>query len=94
MTACKNSYGNDDATIDVNPDTGAFEVRLKMVAVDDVYEPGREIVLEKAREIDPTVGVGDDGLCDAEYQEVWAASRPRRRAISSARASAMGNAAR
>ena len=41
MTACKNSYGNDDATIDVNPDTGAFEVRLKMVAVDDVYEPGR-----------------------------------------------------
>lgn len=60
LTACKNSYGNDDATIDVNPDTGAFEVRLKMVAVDDVYEPGREIVLEKAREIDPTVGVGDD----------------------------------
>ena len=60
LTACKNSYGNDDATIDVNPETGAFEVRLKMVAVDDVYEPGREIVLEKAREIDPTVGVGDD----------------------------------
>ena len=60
LTACKKSYGNDDATIDVNPETGAFEVRLKMVAVDDVYEPGREIVLEKAREIDPTVGVGDD----------------------------------
>lgn len=24
LTACKNSYGNDDATIDVNPETGAF----------------------------------------------------------------------
>ncbi len=32
LTACKNSYGNDDATIDVNPETGAFEVRLKMVS--------------------------------------------------------------
>ncbi len=60
LTACKNSYGNEDAVIEMNPQTGAFEVRLKMIAVDDVYEPGKEVLLAKAREIDPTVGVGDD----------------------------------
>lgn len=60
LTACKNSYGNEDAVIEMNPDTGAFEVRLKMIAVDDVYEPGKEVLIAKAREIDPTVGVGDD----------------------------------
>ena len=60
LTACKNSYDNEDAVIDLNPDTGLFEVRLKMVAVDDVYEPGKEVLLEKARKIDPTVEVGDD----------------------------------
>ena len=60
LTACKNSYDNEDAVIDLNPDTGLFEVRLKMVAVDDVYEPGKEVLIEKARKIDPTVEVGDD----------------------------------
>ena len=60
LTACKNSYGNEDAVIDMNPETGMFEVRLKMVAVDDVYEPGKEVLIEKAKKIDPTVEVGDD----------------------------------
>ena len=60
LTACKNSYDNEDAVIDLNPDTGMFEVRLKMIAVDDVWEPGKEVLIEKARKIDPTVEVGDD----------------------------------
>ena len=60
LTACKNSYDNEDAVIDLNPETGMFEVRLKMIAVDDVWEPGKEVLLEKARKIDPTVEVGDD----------------------------------
>ena len=41
LTACKNSYDNEDAVIDLNPETGMFEVRLKMIAVDDVWEPGK-----------------------------------------------------
>ena len=60
LTACKNSYGNEDAVIEMNEETGQFDVRLKMIAVDDVYEPGKEVLIGKAREIDPTVGVGDD----------------------------------
>lgn len=60
LTACKNSYGNEDAIIEMNEATGQFDVRLKMVAVDDVYEPGKEVLISKARQIDPTVGVGDD----------------------------------
>ena len=32
LTACKNSYDNEDAVIDLNPETGMFEVRLKMIA--------------------------------------------------------------
>lgn len=60
LTACKNSYDNEDAVIDLNPETGMFEVRLKMIAVDDVWEPGKEVLIEKARKIDPTVEVGDD----------------------------------
>ena len=60
LTACKNSYGNEDAIIEMNEESGQCDVRRKMIAVDDVYEPGKEVLIGKAREIDPTVGVGDD----------------------------------
>ncbi len=60
LTACKNSYDNEDAVISLDPETGMFEVRRKVIAVDDVGGPGKEVLLEKARKIDPTVEVGDD----------------------------------
>ena len=45
LTACKNSYGNDDATIDVNPETGAFEAvsytHLARRRPDGAYFSGR-----------------------------------------------------
>ncbi len=59
ITACKNSYGNEDARVEVNAEKGAFEVYLRKTVVDDVYEPGKEISLEKAREISPLVNYED-----------------------------------
>ncbi len=58
-TACKNSYGNDEASVHLNPDKNEFEVFLRKQVVDDVLDPNCEILLEKARNIDPTCVVGD-----------------------------------
>ena len=59
ITACKNSYGNEDARVEVNAEKGAFRFYLRKTVVDDVYEPGKEISLEKAREISPLVNYED-----------------------------------
>ena len=43
LTACKSSYnGNDDAIINMNPDTGVFEVYLQKTVVEEVEDKGRE----------------------------------------------------
>ena len=44
VTACKNSYGNEDTVINMDPETGAFEVYLRKTVVEDVEEPGKEIL--------------------------------------------------
>ena len=36
LTACKNSYDNEDARVEVNPDKGAFDVYLRKEVVDEV----------------------------------------------------------
>lgn len=57
VTACKNSYGNEDTIINMEPGKGAFEVFLRKTVVEELTDPGREILLEKAREIDPAAAV-------------------------------------
>ena len=59
VTACKNSYGNEDCVVNVDQAKGLFEVFLNKTVVADVAEPGREISVEKAREIIPTAGEGE-----------------------------------
>ncbi len=59
ITACKNSYGNEDAVVNMNAETGEFEVFLRKTVVEEVEDNGREISLEKAREIDPAVDYED-----------------------------------
>jgi N utilization substance protein A len=59
VTACKNSYGNEDCVVNVDQAKGAFEVYLRKTVVEDITEKGKEILLEKAREIDPAAAVGD-----------------------------------
>ncbi|XOQ43158.1 MAG: Transcription termination/antitermination protein NusA [Clostridium sp.] len=60
VTACKNSYGNDDCVVNMDPAKRLFEVYLRKTAVvEDIKDTGKEITLEKAREIDPTAAAGD-----------------------------------
>ena len=54
VTACKNTYGgNEDVLIKMEPDTGIFEVYLNKTAVEEVFDPNREISMEDARKISP-----------------------------------------
>ena len=59
LTACKNSYGNEDALINMDAARGNFEVFLRKMVVEQVEDPGKEISLAQAREIDPSAGVED-----------------------------------
>ena len=45
-TACKNSYGNEDVVIDMDPESGKFDVFLRKEIVEEVENPNREIALE------------------------------------------------
>ncbi len=59
LTACKSSYGNEDANIIMDPATGAFEVYLNKTVAQEVADKGKEISLEDARKIDPNAGIED-----------------------------------
>ena len=59
VTACKNSYGNEDCVVNIDQAKGSFEVFLNKTVVADVTDPGREILLEKARAVNPAVGEGE-----------------------------------
>ena len=52
-SAFKNNYCNQDVDIEINAETGKFDVYLKKEVKTEVENPEREILLEKAREIDP-----------------------------------------
>lgn len=58
ITACKNSYGNEDVIINMDDKTGKFEVFLKKTVVEEVMDPGTEVSLERARKISPTIEIG------------------------------------
>ncbi len=57
-TACKNNYGNEDVDIDVEPETGKFNVYLRKEIVEEVEDPNRQYLLDKAKQVDPTACVG------------------------------------
>lgn len=59
VTACKNSYGNEDCVINVEQAKGLFEVYLRKTVVEDISARGKEILQEDARKIDPTADMGD-----------------------------------
>lgn len=60
-TACKNSYGNEDVVIDMDPESGKFDVFLRKEIVEEVENPNREIALEIVKQYDPRAEIG--GLC-------------------------------
>lgn len=60
ITACKSTYGgNEDVLIKMEPDTGIFEVYLNKEAVEEVYDPNKEIDLESAEKLAPGIQPGD-----------------------------------
>ncbi|HCW79666.1 MAG TPA: transcription termination/antitermination protein NusA [Ruminococcaceae bacterium] len=59
VTACKSSYDNDNCIVNADQAKGIFQVFLNKTVVDNVTVPGKEILLEKARAVDPTVSVGE-----------------------------------
>ena len=58
VTACKSSYGNDDCVINIDQAKSIFEVYINKTVVEDIQNKGKEILLEKARSIDPTAEIG------------------------------------
>lgn len=58
--ACKNTYGgNDDVDIIADQDKGIFEAYLLKTVVEEVLDPNKEISLDKARERDARLNIGD-----------------------------------
>lgn len=58
VTACKNSYGNEDVVIEMEPENDKFEVFLRKEIVEEVENPNREILLETAQAYDARAEVG------------------------------------
>ena len=58
VTACKNSYGNEDVVIDMDPDKGQFDVYLRKQIVEEVEDPNCEIARDIAAQYDPRAEVG------------------------------------
>ena len=58
VTACKNSYGNEDVVIDMDPEKGQFDVFLRKQIVETVEDPNCEIAREIAAQYDPRAEIG------------------------------------
>ena len=53
-TACKNSYGNEDVVIDMDPESGKFDVFLRKEIVEEVENPNREYLhLRSSKQVRP-----------------------------------------
>lgn len=58
VTACKNNYGNEDVTIDLNTKSKKIEVYLNKEVVEDVENPDVQIYIENAKAISKKAVVG------------------------------------
>lgn len=59
VTACKNSYGNEDCVINMDPAKGTFDVYLRKTVAEEIEDQGKEILVEDARKIDPSAAAGE-----------------------------------
>ena len=70
ITACKSSYnGNDDAIINIDEKKGKFEVYIRKTVVDNVTDPGYEIILNDARKINPNADLGEQVAVKLDTKE-------------------------
>lgn len=92
-TACKNSYGNEDVVIDMDPESGKFDVFLRKEIVEEVENPNREIALEIVKQYDPRARLAAL-YATASIQNSLAVWQRRPQETSSVRASATASATR
>ncbi len=60
LIACKNNYGKaDNATVEIDRETGEYHVFLSQTVVDEVMDPVEEISLTEAQNINGKHQVGD-----------------------------------
>lgn len=55
----KSNNGNDDIQIRIDPESKVFSVFIHKTVVDEVKDPGREVLLETALQNDPLAEVGE-----------------------------------
>ena len=84
----------DNVTVVIDPDNGRFSVSITKMVVDIVEVPETEILLDEALAYDPKAKVGFPCVMHLGTPRSSAASPPRPRSTSSARASARRSAAR
>lgn len=92
-TACKNSYGNEDVVIDMDPESGKFDVFLRKEIVEEVENPNREIALEVVKQYDPRAEIAAL-YATASIQNSLAVWQRRPQETSSVRESATASATR
>jgi len=58
--AVKKAYGgNDDITINIVPETNTFDIFIRKLVVEEVFDPNREILLQEALKYDKKTMVGN-----------------------------------
>ncbi len=55
----KSNNGNDDIMIRIDPESKVFSVFIRKMVVEEVKDPGREVLLETALQNDPLAEVGE-----------------------------------
>ena len=58
-TACKNNYGNEDVTMEIDPEKAVFHVFLNKTVAEEVENPDREIDVDSAKKYSPLAREGD-----------------------------------
>ncbi len=59
VTACKNTYSNENVILDMNEEKENFRAFLGKTIVEKVEHPGREISLEDAKKYRKRINIGD-----------------------------------
>lgn len=70
VTGCKNNYGgNEEVIVNIDEEEGLFEVNLLKTVVNEVENPGKEILLKDALNIKKGAEIGDQVAIKLDTKE-------------------------
>ena len=70
LKACQNHFvKSDNFCVDIDRDTCEYHVYAQKEVVEEVFDPATEITLEDAKEIDPSLNIGDIAKCEIQSKE-------------------------